>query len=89
VSIAEAQDIEKIPRRITVAGIVSSRYENDERPLSWERRVAGVDIVRTASGKTLRLYSEAMQSPPKSGWTLLLTAMHENESYTWTLYGIK
>jgi len=76
------------PHRIEVAEIVSSRYPDHVRPLSWDLRRAGVDLVRTADGKTLKLLSDGGQSPPHSGWVIILTGGDANSGFTWTLYGM-
>lgn len=77
--------------KVCVAEVLSSRYgavSGGERPLVWEERRAGTDVVRLEGGKTIPLISSAMQSTPKPGWILVLTGGSLNEGYTWTLYGI-
>jgi hypothetical protein len=88
--------------RVQVAELVSSRYEAaadslcepengrscSARPLSWDERVGGVDIVTTVGGDSIKLFSSPMQSPPKPGWVILLTGGNSTDGYTWTLYGI-
>jgi hypothetical protein len=81
------------PARIEVTELLSSRYDNAEnhkrvRPMEWDERLAGVDVVRVSGGHTVRLKSSAMQSPPKPGWVLMLTDGNESEGYAWTLYGL-
>jgi hypothetical protein len=77
-----------LPCRVTVQAITSSRYPGHERPLSWEERVAGVDVVTLEDGSTIRLRSDGMQSPPKAGWVLLLVKGNPQEGFVWTLYGL-
>jgi hypothetical protein len=57
------------------------------RPLSWDERRDGIDVIETMSGETVKLKSSGMQSVPKPGWTLMLTSS-EDDTYAWTLYGI-
>lgn len=88
----------RLPARVQVAELVSSRYSGNDtgkgadrsqqRPPSWDDRREGVDVVRTLSGETVRLYSSAMQSPPQPGWVVLITGGCGETGYTWTLYGI-
>ena len=78
----------KIPRRVQISEVVESRYENGERPLSWDDRVDGIDIVKTIDGEELKLLSSGGQSTPKSGWVILLNAGDSAGGYGWTLYGI-
>jgi hypothetical protein len=77
----------KIPARVQVAEIISSRYAGNEKPLSWDSRVDGVDVIRATSGELLKLQSDGGQSPPKIGWDLMLTDK-KGDHYTWTLYGL-
>ena len=76
-----------LPKKISVAGLISSRYEGD-RPADWDERFAGIDVVKTDSGDTVTLVSSGQQSSPKVGWTLMLTAERPGTGYEWTLYGI-
>jgi hypothetical protein len=80
-----------LPYRIEVLAVVSSRYGAGERlprPQSWDERHSGIDIVKISTGAEIRLASSAMQSVPKPGWVLMLTAGDENRGYEWTLYGM-
>jgi hypothetical protein len=61
---------------------------SEVRPQSWDKRVEGVDTILTLSGEEVRLFSSAMQSPPRAGWVLLITGGSAEAGYTWTLYGI-
>ncbi len=94
----------RLPARLEVAEVLESRYSSSldkekiakdqwfvpelQRPLSWDDRVEGVDVVRAASGEVLRLRSSGMQSVPKPGWVVVLTSGDEAGGYTWTLYGL-
>ncbi len=89
--------------KVCVAEVVLSRYATvggrscarssfgkagGERPQSWDARKAGIDVVRSLAGETIKLASSPMQSTPKPGWVIVLTGGTEHEGYTWTLYGI-
>jgi hypothetical protein len=77
--------------KVSVTGVVSSRYGRfsaGKRPLRWDDRVEGREVVKVEGGQELTLLSSAMQSTPKPGWILVLTGGSEREGYTWTLYGI-
>jgi hypothetical protein len=83
--------------RLSVIELVASRYDaieggmrqlGSERPLFWDDRKEGLDIVRSASGEEVRLHSTYMQSPPKPGWVIVLTGGDRESGFTWTLYGI-
>ena len=91
--------ITKLPARIQVHELVSSRYglgyappetldEGLPRPLSWDERVSGSDVVKTQEGLTLKLQSSAQQTPPQPGWVLVLTVGSAEAGYDWTLYGL-
>ncbi len=80
-----------------MSDLVSSRYDvvgpvgstvGHERPLLWEDRKEGLDVVRAEHGEVIKLYSSYMQSPPKPGWVIVLTGGDALQGYTWTLYGI-
>ncbi len=58
------------------------------RPLSWDERVSGSDVVKTQEGLTLKLQSSAQQTPPQPGWVLVLTGGSAEAGYDWTLYGL-
>ena len=92
----------RLPRRVLVEEVVSSRYSDGCRPLSWDSRSAGVETVRTVEGEVLKLFSGGGQSTPKPGWELLLVreaqekdfeeqaiSPSEDGAVAWTLYGIK
>lgn len=88
--------------KLCVAEVVSSRYATVggtscgrfggkagwKRPQSWDARKAGIDVVRSLNGETVKLASSPMQSTPKPGWILVLTGGSEHDGYSWTLYGI-
>lgn len=78
----------ELPQSVQVESIVSSRYVGHERPLSWDERREGVDVVRTADQRTLRLLSDGGQSPPQPGWTIIISDGNENSGYKWTLYSM-
>ncbi|MCB0318734.1 MAG: hypothetical protein KDD56_08245 [Bdellovibrionales bacterium] len=80
--------LETIPFRDSVEELVSSRYDDNKRPESWDLRKPGKDVVRLKSGKIISLQSDGGQSPPKPGWVILLTDGNSTEGYHWTLYGI-
>jgi len=91
--------ITKLPARIQVHELVSSRYglgytpaqdldDGLPRPLSWDERVSGSDVVKTHDGHTLKLRSSAQQTPPQPGWVLVLTGGSAEAGYDWTLYGM-
>ncbi len=89
----------KIPARIQVQELLNSRYgslckpspsldDGLPRPLSWDERVEGSDVVRSVDGQTVKLFSSAMQTPPQPGWVILLTDGDPQAGYRWTLYGM-
>ena len=80
--------VKSVPSRIEVEQLVESRYRSGERPLSWDDRIEGADVIRTTDGKTYRLMSDGGQSPPKKGWVLMLTGGDAEAGYQWTLYGL-
>jgi len=81
-----------LPRRVKVAAVPQGRYQPGERPVSWDRRFAGVDSILTDSAESLLLASSGGQSTPAPGWELLLTreikTQQAEPSFEWTLYGI-
>ncbi len=83
-----------LPKRIIVTEVLSARYGPGKRPVSWDDRSPGIEVVRDAEGQEYRLYSNGGQSTPATGWELLLTKESELEGENtpvleWTLYGIK
>lgn len=82
-----ADTLAELPARLRVVKLLESRYQSGSRPLSWDERRAGVDVILTEDGKTIRLASDGQQSPPQPGWTILVSDGN-TEGYTWTLYGI-
>jgi len=82
------ESLANLPVRLTVGEIVSSRYPDNKRPESWEARRAGLDVVRTEDGRTLRLASDGGQSPPQPGWVIMVTEGDLDAGYRWTLYGL-
>ena len=80
-----------LPHRIKVIAVRSSRYQEtgtEGRPQSWDMRTGGIDVVEIEGGHTIRLCSSPMQSVPKQGWILMLTAGDPSSGYQWTLYGM-
>jgi len=65
--------MKKLPRRVVVRQVLSSRYQPGERPLSWDERYPGVETIETIEGETIQLYSNGGQSSPAPGWEILLT----------------
>lgn len=78
----------KLPRRVTVAQVLQSRYAPGRRPGSWDARREGIERIRTTSGEELELFSTGGQSSPAPGWELLLTEPRDT-AVEWTLYGLK
>ena len=83
----QAESLDELPARVRVVKLIESRYQGGSRPLSWDQRKAGVDVVLAENGKTIRLASDGQQSPPQPGWTILISGGNP-EGYLWTLYGI-
>ena len=77
-----------LPARIEVEQLVESRYKSGKRPLSWDSRKEGSDVVRAIDGKTYKLLSDGGQSPPKKGWIIMVTGGSAEAGYQWTLYGM-
>lgn len=88
----ESISLESFPVKVQVGELIVGRYadlpEGNTRPLIWENRIAGVDLVRLTDGRELKLVSDGQQSPPKKGWVLMLTDGSKDEGYHWTLYGM-
>ena len=80
--------MDNIPAQIQVKQLLQSRYSSGEKPLSWDDRVEGHDVVLTEDGKRVRLFSNGGQSPPRSGWCIIVTGGNAEQGYRWTLYGI-
>lgn len=74
-------------RVVTVKNVLSSRYESEVRPDSWDERTAGIDRILADDGQEYSLYSSGQQSTPKPGWGILLQDMKDN-AYVWTLYSM-
>ena len=66
--------IMKIPRRVVVRSLLEGRYGDKSRPLSWDKRYDGYDVVELLDGEQLRLFSNGGQESPRAGWELLLLA---------------
>lgn len=78
----------EFPHKLSVASLVSSRYVDNRRPLSWDSRRAGIDVVKAESGQVMNLLSDGAQSPPQQGWTIMLTSGDPVGGFHWTLYGL-
>ena len=72
---------------IQVKKIISSRYNSEERPSSWDDRIAGIDQIESDDGQIYDLISSGQQSTPKPGWGILLQEQ-KPEGFTWTLYSM-
>jgi hypothetical protein len=86
----------KLPRRVVVEEVISSRYPPGERPTSWDKRHQGTEKIRTTEGEELLIYSNGGQSSPAKGWEILLTkegnedcSPVDGQPISWTLYGLK
>ncbi|HQH27469.1 MAG TPA: hypothetical protein PLP17_08745 [Oligoflexia bacterium] len=84
-------------RRITVKQVLESRYPAGKRPLDWEQRREGIEVIETADGERLCLFSDGGQSTPAPGWDLVLCGASpevpcgvgdKGPAFKWTLYGI-
>jgi len=81
----------QLPTRVVVKNVVSGRYGEGQRPVSWDRRKAGFETIEIQNGARLELASSGGQSTPAPGWELLLTGAvpgSARDAYQWTLYGI-
>lgn len=81
--------------KVQVAELISSRYGKSvsERPLSWDKRKAGLDVIRSVDNKVIELWSDGGQSPPQPGWVILVNPGTPNphlptKGEPWTLFGI-
>ena len=79
---------EPLPIEVRVKRVLTSRYVRHQRPLSWDERRPGNDVVETVEGGSVRLASRGDQSPPGGGWTIILTGGDAERGFSWTLYGI-
>ncbi len=80
---------EKIkPFRSIVTGLVQGKYKPGSKPLSWDDRSNGVDIVLDVNGEELVLDSRGDQSTPDVGWEIFIDGKSD-VGFTWTLYGIQ
>ena len=85
-------------RRVTVSEVLLSRYKPGRKPESWDKRLDGVDVIKTTEDEILALDSMGAQSSPDKGWNLLLNSDNGQKevskfgtlsSFSWTLYGLK
>jgi len=74
--------------RIVVTKVIKGRYAPGVKPLSWDQRAPGVDIVETREGRVVELSSKGGQSTPGIGWELMLQSASPT-GVEWTLYGIR
>ncbi|MDZ4785282.1 MAG: hypothetical protein SGJ02_04310 [bacterium] len=84
----QVDSLKEVPVRVVVENIISSRYSDNERPLSWDHRRAGIDVIKTNDNMTLKLLSDGGQTPPKPGWTILVSKGDSELGYKWTLYSM-
>ena len=85
----DAGGVLKLPAKVCVAELVSSRYPAHIRPASWAGRRAGIDQIRSVEGNfSIKLASDGGQAPPQPGCTLMLTGGDPQSGYRWTLYGL-
>ena len=91
----EFHKLDRLPARLHVKQLLSSRYDDlydqgfprGERPLAWEKRRAGVDVVTDAEGRVFRLQSDGQQSPPQADWVIVVRGGSSEQGYEWTLHG--
>jgi hypothetical protein len=76
------------PVRKKVSSVISGRYESGKKPVAWDERISGLDIILDQSGEEVILYSSGDQCTPAPGWELLLTGGSDQGGSIWTLYGI-
>lgn len=77
-----------IPRCVAIDSVINSRYFDGRRPLSWDNRTRGIDLVRSVDGEQLKLISNGGQSTPNRGWQIILTDGDATSGYNWTLYSM-
>jgi len=77
-----------IPFRAVVTSIVSGKYNPGTKPLSWDDRRAGLDVVLSSKGEEIILDSRGDQSTPDTGWEILINGK-TGKGFTWTLYGVQ
>ena len=77
-----------IYRRVRVTRLIRGRYGANDRPNCWDERLEGIDEVTIDGGEVLKLRSTPMQSPPRSGWVVMLTGGNAIDGFLWTLYGM-
>lgn len=80
--------LQHLPFEVYIIELVSSRYGNGRRPVSWDDRSDGVDVVRTVDGKLIKLWSSGGQSPPAPGWRIIIAEGDVQRGFSWTLYGL-
>lgn len=79
----------QLPKKIKISKLLKGRYGTEARPLSWDERFAGVDVVLDSDGLEFRLDSTGGQGAPINGWEIVLTGEGTSPgTFKWTLYGI-
>ena len=76
------------PFRAVVSSVVSGKYKPGTKPLSWDERNSGLDVILNAEGEELVLDSRGDQSTPNTGWEILINGKSD-KGYQWTLYGVR
>lgn len=84
----EGASLSRLPARIAVAELVDSRYVDGKRPEQWEKRLEGIDLIKSEEGAVLKLWSDGGQSPPQAGWGIVLVSGDATRGYNWTLYSL-
>ncbi|HMO02060.1 MAG TPA: hypothetical protein PKD37_00890 [Oligoflexia bacterium] len=91
------QNFPSAPCRLKVIQPLASRYQelsnNNTRPLSWDERFAGEEMVLCSYLNDdrqfqVKLYSDPQQSTPQPGWIIFLIAGDQENGFYWTLYGL-
>jgi hypothetical protein len=78
-----------LPKKVKVKTLIAGRYNGQEKPLSWDDRVGGIDVILDENGTEFQLQSTGDQSPPREGWQIMLTDSGDMaNTYKWTLYGL-
>jgi len=77
-----------IPFRAVISSVVSGKYKPGTKPLSWDERRSGVDVVVNSEGQEITLDSRGDQSTPNVGWEILINGKSDI-GFTWTLYGVQ
>lgn len=79
----------ELPRKVVVRELIKGRYQDELKPLKWDERISGFDLIIDSNGNHLKLESEGDQSSPSKNWQILLTGQgSEPNTFKWTLYGM-